>query len=78
MELIYIGSDFYFRSGTRMSSLYNTAGNRQDWGSIETALRLGNSVHIRPATEEEIKPYIEQLKKYEDSIKTERKQDEKK
>lgn len=61
MEIIYIGEEFYHKSGTRMSSLYDTDGNRQDWEFVTIALQKGESVHIRPATEEEKLPYIKQL-----------------
>lgn len=61
MELIYIGEEFYPKSSTIMSSLYDMDGKRQDWGSMQVALRKGESVHIRPATETEKAPYREQL-----------------
>lgn len=66
MDLIYIGPEFYFESGTIMSSLYEIEGNRQDWGFVQVALRKGESVHIRPATEEEKKPF----RKYLQTLRT--------
>ena len=57
MELIFIGDHFYMESGTMMSSIYDISGNRQDWGFVQCALRKGESVHIRPATDAERKPY---------------------
>ncbi len=69
MELIYIGEKFYFKSGTAMSSIYDIFGNRQDWGKVQIALQNGESVHIRPATEDEKKPYRERLQQLEDKRK---------
>ena len=54
MELIFIGEHFYRESKTIMSSLYDTQGYRQDWGSVCLALSRGESVSIRPATDAEI------------------------
>lgn len=61
MDLIYIGDQFYLESGTVMSSIYDMQGNRSDWGFVQTALKKGESVHIRPATEEEKEPYHKYL-----------------
>jgi len=61
MELVYIGDRFYIESGTAMSSIYDIFGNRQDWGFVQIALRNGESVHIRPATQKEIEPYKKRL-----------------
>lgn len=62
MNLIYIGPHFYFASGTRMSNLYTTDGERSDWSRVEAALHTGNEVHIRPATDEERAYYGQRLK----------------
>ena len=62
MELIYIGEKFYAESGTVMSSIYDVHSNRQDWGKVQIALQNGESVHIRPATESELKMYNKRLK----------------
>lgn len=61
MELIYIGDRFYYESKTVMSSIYNINGHRSDWGFVQIALRDGESVHIRPATQEELISYERQL-----------------
>lgn len=53
--LIYIGKDYYWNSGTVMSSLVGEQGQREDWSTVEQALRDGNAVTIRPATPVEIK-----------------------
>ena len=65
MELIYIGDKFYQRSKTLMSSIYTVEGERSDWGFVEVALKNGESVHIRPATEVEKLLYEERLKEWE-------------
>ena len=62
MELIYIGERFYSKSGSVMSSIYDINGNRLDWSNVRIALRNGQSVHIRPATEKEIEKYCEYFK----------------
>lgn len=59
MELIYVGDDFYFETGTMMSPIYDVHGCRQDWGKVQMALRNGESVHIRQATPDERKHYVE-------------------
>lgn len=54
VELFFIGDEFYFKSGTSMSSLYGVATKeRWDWGFVSVALKDGREVHIRPATAEE-------------------------
>lgn len=61
VELIFIGSHFYHESGTMMSSIYTLDGRRFDWGFVNVALRNGQEVFIRPATEKERHPYEEKL-----------------
>ena len=61
MELIFIGNKFYNESKTIMSPIYTVEGERSDWGFVQIALQNGESVHIRPATQREIVPYIERL-----------------
>ena len=62
MELIYIGSHFYDESKSIMSPIYDVEGNRQDWGFVNIALKKGESVHIRQATEDELVYYEQKLK----------------
>jgi hypothetical protein len=57
MKAIYIGQDFYRKSGTMMSCVYTEEGERTDWGFIQCALEAGESVSIRPATDAEIGKY---------------------
>lgn len=61
MKLIYIGDHFYWQSGSAMSSLYTEDGRRSDWGFIQTALKNGEPVEIRPATNAERAPYEARL-----------------
>ena len=63
IDLIYIGEHFYYESSTTMSSIYSKDGKRWDWGFVQIALGKGISIHIRPATKDEIKPYEERLSK---------------
>lgn len=62
MKLVFIGDDFYHNSGTIMSSLYTEDGQRSDWGKVKIALRNGEKVCIRPATEKELESAKETLK----------------
>lgn len=61
IELIFIGDDFYLQSGTSMSCIYTVDGHRYDWGFVQRDLRAGKSITIRPATVEELQPYIQHL-----------------
>ena len=63
VEIIYIGKNFYWDSGTIMSSIYDLNGKREDWGSVEWYLNKGITVVLRPATKEEIIPFEHHLKK---------------
>ncbi len=56
-EVIYIGDDFYWKSGTMMSSLYAVDGRRYDWGFVRRDLRNGKAVNLRPATAHELAHY---------------------
>lgn len=69
MELIFIGDKFYRESSTSISSLYDIEGNRQDWGKVNLALRNGESVYIRPATQKELEFYNRQLKEIKIKLK---------
>lgn len=53
MKLIYIGDHFYHESGTMMSSIYGEDGSRSDWGKVQAALRAGQPIEIRQATQQE-------------------------
>lgn len=61
LELIYIGEDFYRKSGTIMSSIYTIDGGRFDWGFVEIQLQRGATIQIRPATPTELEPFAQQL-----------------
>jgi len=70
MELIFIGDHFYRESNTMMSSIYDIKGNRQDWGTVGNALRSGDSISIRPATDAEIgkfERYLRELKRSDEA-----------
>ena len=61
VKLIYIGDLFYHKSGTMMSSIYTEDGRRYDWGYVNSDLRNGKSVEIRPATADELEYYKQKL-----------------
>jgi len=55
--VIFIGNNFYYESGTVMSSLYKIVSGgyeRYDWGFAERDLADGKSIRIRPADEQEM------------------------
>lgn len=54
IRLIYIGTDFYHKSSTIMSSIYDMYWERWDWGKVGIALDRGDYIHIRPATGSEM------------------------
>lgn len=50
MTLIYIGNDYYLKSGTHMGVVYTEDfKERHDWGTIKDALDSGQTVVLRPA-----------------------------
>lgn len=54
-KLFYIGDDFYWSSSTNMSCIYEiNTGKRYDWGFVQSDLRDGETVNIRPANKEEL------------------------
>lgn len=54
-KLFYIGDNFYWNSGTSMSSIYEiNTGVRYDWGYVQRDLSNGQTVNIRPANKEEL------------------------
>lgn len=73
MDCIFIGNNFYYESGTMMSSVYEIKKVRQytrtDWGQISILLEAGNSVHIRPANKEEMEMFTEKLRQLKERDK---------
>ena len=54
-RLIFIGDEFYSKSGTMMSSLYEEGTwGRYDWGFVARELGEGWRVTIRPASTKEM------------------------
>ncbi len=65
MDLFYLGNDFYWSTGTKMSSLYSVKDRkRYDWGLVQMELDIGANVNIRPANDEERQWAIEQRKEF--------------
>lgn len=56
-RIIYIGERFVKESGGVMSSMYAEDGTKYTWETVQSAVRLGNEVVIRPATNAEISKY---------------------
>lgn len=53
--LIFIGEEFYVKSGTKMSSLYTArTWIRWDWSMVQIALHRGDKIIIRPAKKMEM------------------------
>jgi hypothetical protein len=68
MKLIYIGEKFYDESKTMMSSIYHEQDEdgvylRSDWGKVNVALRNGENVEIRQATDAEFGFFQRELDK---------------
>lgn len=62
MNLFYIGYEFYAKSNTAMSFIYEVGTFiRMDWGFVQIALAEGKEVHIRQANSEEKSWAYEQL-----------------
>lgn len=54
VKLVYIGDEFYSKSKTMMSSIYEEGTwERYDWGFVGRELQKGNTVNIRPCTDAE-------------------------
>lgn len=54
-EIVYIGRDFYLKSGTSMSAYYRLPNwERSGIGDIETLVESGDTVNVRRATEQEM------------------------
>lgn len=64
VKLIFIGNEFYIKSGTWMSSIYSEEGKRYDWGKVQVDLEAGNRVTIRPATSKELAVFQVELCNY--------------
>lgn len=60
----YIGDNFYYKSGTMMSSIYLENGMRTDWGKVQIALKEGMEIQIRQATDSEMLWAYKELQKY--------------
>ena len=57
MDVVFIGEDFYDKSGSMMASTYKIENGeliRFCWADIEGALGKGQTVNIRPATDSEM------------------------
>lgn len=65
--LTYVGIDFYYKSKTMMSALYEMQGGtptRWDWGKVQIALDDGDKVIIRPAEQYELDWANKELQRY--------------
>ena len=67
INLIFIGDDFYNKSGTSMSSIYEEGTwKRFDWGFVSIGLSNGHTINIRPATDEELGKAYRMLKEVQE------------
>lgn len=63
LNLVFIGNDFYSKSRTMMSSIYEeNTWKRYDWGFVQVALGAGQAVNIRPANPQEMERANQMLK----------------
>jgi len=63
--LIYIGREFYEKSGSIMSFLYETSKKRYirtDFGKMQQQIEAGDTITIRPATMSELSIFNARLK----------------
>lgn len=67
-EIIFIGDKFYSESSTMMSSIYHADFTRCDWGFVQSYLRDGYNVNIRPATQDEMSYFEDMLTKYKEKF----------
>lgn len=71
MEVIYIGDKYYRESSTVMSPYYKVNEGRferTDLGFITLALKKGETVTLRPATEEELELFDKTLEEALDKM----------
>jgi hypothetical protein len=61
LTLVYIGDHFYSESRSMMSPIYTEDGQRYDWGFVQVALKRGEEILIRQATQAEKDMYEAQL-----------------
>lgn len=64
MTLYYIGDNFYSESGTMMSSIYHSTGERSDWGDVQCMLRDGMELEIVQAPDSFLVQKYRQLDEY--------------
>jgi hypothetical protein len=59
IEIVFIGERFYKESQTLMSAIYKSLPGglweRYDWGALQIDINAGKDIHIRSATEKEIR-----------------------
>jgi hypothetical protein len=54
-EVIYVGTEYYYKSNSLIGILYTTGWERCDWGRVSIWLEKGEKVNIRPATKRQMK-----------------------
>lgn len=57
ITVIHYGKSVYMQSGTMLSGMEFSTGQRADWGNIQGLLDKGETVTIRPATTRELDQY---------------------
>ncbi len=61
LNLIYIGDDFYLRSGTIMSPCYTMDGKQSSLGEVDSVLKECGTVTCRKVTNAELEKYEAEL-----------------
>lgn len=54
IDIISLGPKFYTLSGSQMGELYDSKGGRRDWAYVRQCVGQGETVTVRPATQEEL------------------------
>lgn len=68
IELVIVGEKFYKESQTMMSPVYRRTNPgvyyRYDWGHLHLDMMAGKEIHIRPATQKEMRFFEEKLNEH--------------
>ena len=54
LKLVWVGPEYYAKSGSALGTLYTEDGFRSDWGKVNVHLLSGGTIEIRQATEHEL------------------------
>lgn len=54
LKLVWVGEEYFKKSGTALGTLYTEDGFRSDWGKVNVHLRAGGTIEIRQPTAHEL------------------------